>query len=794
MVLLPTIFINKIELTQLPFQISAGMKSIIGKELITDPNTAIFELVKNSYDANASKVTIIFENILPGKKQQSRLLVIDDGDGMSLDEIQKKWLFAGFSEKKIDEDEDEATIQKQFDEKIERNERIFAGAKGIGRFSADRLGNTLIMYTKKEKESTIHQLKIDWKKFKDQKKHFQKITAEYINIKKIPIEHNVFKDFKKGTILEISPIEDEWDRKKLVKLKQFLQRLINPNQIEGVNHFKIFMEVKELAGEDYKLKYAEKRMREKHSEKFLKDDKEFEKIQKAARDVVTGRIKNIVFEKLEIKTTQIKCIITKEKIITTIIDKGDFVFEVEEENLFKPLKNIKIYIFYLNKEAKSTFTKIMGVKPFHFGSIFLYKNGFRIQPFGDVKDDWLNLEAEKGQGYGRNLSRREVIGRVEVSGPQIEFKEASSRDKGVVATKQFELLLEVMKTKALKWLTRYVVEGIDWSRPIDDEKKKTDEEIVRNSVELIAKLLRTVKDPEKSIKFNPELLNIFKEKEIDHFSDLVTNVEVLLESVKSSTDKENFDKKIAKMKQFAGHMEYTMKSYEEDIETKTKEILFLKKSLSPDREIIEDYHHTIGIATGYIDSYIREINRKIREGSSLKEIIPLIDKISNQNQKVKSLVSLVSRSNINLKTKDIRKDIVEYIKQYYEDIIKLSIKRIRFEFQNDHITYIMKFKPLEISMVLDNFLSNSVKANASLIKIRFEKKDNQLRILVGDNGKGIKKENEKLIFKRGFTTTSGSGIGMNHVKNTIEEYDGTIKYLGNDIEKLGKGACFEVVL
>ena len=378
MVLLPTIFINKIELRQLPFQISAGMKSIIGKELITDPNTAIFELVKNSYDANASKVTIIFENILPGKKQQSRLLVIDDGDGMSFDEIQKKWLFAGFSEKKIDEDEDEATIQKQFDEKIERNERIFAGAKGIGRFSADRLGNTLIMYTKKEKESTIHQLKIDWKKFKDQKKHFQKITAEYINIKKIPIEHNVFKDFKKGTILEISPIEDEWDRKKLVKLKQFLQRLINPNQIEGVDHFKIFMEVKELAGEDYKLKYAEKRMREKHSEKFLKDDKEFEKIQKAARDVVTGRIENIVFEKLEIKTTQIKCIITKEKIITTIIDKGDFVFEVEEENLFKPLKNIKIYIFYLNKEAKSTFTKIMGVKPFHFGSIFLYKNGFRI--------------------------------------------------------------------------------------------------------------------------------------------------------------------------------------------------------------------------------------------------------------------------------------------------------------------------------------------------------------------------------------------------------------------------------
>ena len=51
-----------------------------------------------------------------------------------------------------------------------------------------------------------------------------------------------------------------------------------------------------------------------------------------------------------------------------------------------------------------------------------------------------------------------------------------------------------------------------------------------------------------------------------------------------------------------------------------------------------------------------------------------------------------------------------------------------------------------------------------------------------------------MIFKRGFTTTNGSGIGMNHVKTTVEEYDGTVKFLGNDMEKLGKGACFEVIL
>ena len=363
-----------IEMTQLHFQTSAGMKSIIGKELITDANTAIFELVKNSYDANANKVTIIFENILPEKRTQSRLLIIDDGDGMSLEDIEKKWLFAGFSEKKIDEDTDEEEILKQFEEKINRKERIFAGAKGIGRFSADRLGKSLVMYTKKENEKSINQLNIDWNKFKDQNKKFQKITAEHQYINQIPIEHKVLDNFNKGTILEITPLEDEWDRKKLVKLKQFLQRLINPNQVEGASHFRIFMEVEELAGEDVKLKYEEKRWHEKHSEKFLKVSKEFEKVQAAAREIVNEEIKNIVFEKLGIKTTQILCDISSEIIKTKIIDKGNFVFEVEEENAFKPLKDIKIHIFYLNKEAKSTFTRIMGVKPYHFGSIFLYKN------------------------------------------------------------------------------------------------------------------------------------------------------------------------------------------------------------------------------------------------------------------------------------------------------------------------------------------------------------------------------------------------------------------------------------
>ena len=76
----------------LKFRISSALKDLVGKELITSDNVAIFELVKNAYDAYATKVIISFLD--------DKIIIADNGRGMTFDEIQKKWLFVGFSEKK----------------------------------------------------------------------------------------------------------------------------------------------------------------------------------------------------------------------------------------------------------------------------------------------------------------------------------------------------------------------------------------------------------------------------------------------------------------------------------------------------------------------------------------------------------------------------------------------------------------------------------------------------------------------------------------------------------------------
>lgn len=746
------------------FRISSGLKDIIGKELITNDRIAIFELIKNSYDANAKKVTAVFQNIKePGKTNSSKILIIDNGDGMSETDLKGKWLFVGYSDKKYFEQE----LKKDYRHKI-KNKRFFAGAKGVGRFSCDRLGSKLKIYTKKEGESKIHHLEVDWTKFEeDQKKEFQTITVKYSTLNKIDIEDCSFKDFKKGTILEISSLNDKWDKDKLLELKKYLQRLINPSQEDGEQEFKINLEAKEYQKEDEKVK----------------KDEEY--------NLVNGPVKNIVFEKLGIKTTQIKSSISNGKIKTELIDKGKFIFSLEEKNDYQDLDNITINIFYLNQAAKNSFSRLMGVEPKNYGSIFLYKNKFRIHPYGDEGDDWLGLEQRKAQGYARYLANRELMGRVELHGSQPHFNEVSSRAGGVIVTEAYKRLQDYFKEKILRRLEKYVVEGIDWDKE-EIEKQKAPEQVKRDSLSLIQKLAGQIKDPEKNIQFSPDLLTVLKDKQIENLPQVIKNVESLKKYVKTPEEKDYIEKQLKSVKIATRNLELEKSEKEKELEAKKKESLFLGKAISTDKEVIVNLNHTIENSTQTIKEIIIDINKKIQTNSPISDIVHFVDELSMENEKIKVLAGIVSVANFNTKVELIKADIVVYIKEYLEKIVKADI--LKFRFYNDQGEYATRFRPLEVSIVLDNFISNAKKAGASSISLRFKVADKHLHIQIADNGKGIDSKISKNIFNRGFTTTKGSGIGLHYVKTILENMKGSVKFMGNDFEDLGRGACFEVTL
>jgi HSP90 family molecular chaperone len=116
------------------FRISSHLKDIIGRDLVTNEFVALFELVKNSFDAQATSVNIEFN------PQERTIAVVDNGWGMTTADIRSKWLFVAYSEKASSDSGD-------YRDKI-RPAGGFAGSKGIGRFACDTLGTKLDLYSR----------------------------------------------------------------------------------------------------------------------------------------------------------------------------------------------------------------------------------------------------------------------------------------------------------------------------------------------------------------------------------------------------------------------------------------------------------------------------------------------------------------------------------------------------------------------------------------------------------------------------------------------------------------------
>lgn len=738
----------------IPFRISSGLKDIIGKELITDDDIAIFELVKNAYDAGAKSVKIIFDNVIK-QDRYSKIIIIDDGKGMSKEDIVEKWLFVGFSEKKIKD-------EKDFRDKI-KSKRIFAGAKGIGRFSSDRLGRFLNLYTKKSNEHFIHMLELDWKEFeKNQKDDFQTINTSYSQIVKLPKELNVKNDFRHGAILELSSLHNKWDREKLLKLKRYLQRLINPSSDQGNQDFSIEIIAPEFKQEDRK--------------------------QKNDNDKINGIIKNFVFEKLGIKTTQISSEINDGFIITKLIDKGNLVVEFKEENPFRLLDGIKMNLFYLNTESKTLFTRIMGVQPVRYGSIFLYRNGFRVYSYGDEGNDWLELEKRKLQGFKRFLSARELMGRIEILGMQPGFQELSSRSEGLLRNQSYFQLIDYFKEKVLRRLERYVVEGIGW-----DQGVLSQEEYEENSTETVLKIIG--KEGLKDFRFGKNFLEVLRDRKHRQIPEIIKNVETLKKYIKSKDERKHVEKQFSRLKTATKTLSKEREVYKQKYQITKKENLFLNKTLSSDTDAMINLVHSVSTASQTIEKELGKINDKIKVSSAIDDITEFVDQIGIANQKILRISKIITSAQFEVLSDSIHANLVQYITEYLNIGSDKDSHRIDIRMINEEIQHLIDFPPIEISLIFDNFLSNSGKADATLLTVLFEKEGKKLRILVGDNGHGVSDIAKENLFTRSYSTTkSGTGLGLYYNKKMIESIKGTLKFLGNDFPEMGRGACFEVVL
>lgn len=516
----------------LSFDIKTGMKNIIGRDLITDDFIAIYELVKNSYDAYADYVKIAIK--------KDEIIISDNGKGMSKDDLIKKWFAVAYSAKKDNTEDDNLKRDSHLNNLKSR--RFYAGAKGVGRFSCDRLGGELELITSKVTTNQSFRVDVDWGAFeKDAQQSFGSIKVPFTEIK----QEDIFpKSSVNGTILKIKKLNSTWDTEKLLELRRSLEKLINPFSKDS----SFTIEIEALDFIDF----------DRNSNSNLK---------------INGIIDNSILKVLDLKTTQIDLVLKNKNITTKIIDRGTLIYHIEEPNRFYPIiDDLEVNLYFLNRSAKINFGKLMDIEPKNYGSVFLFKNGFRVQPYGDLGDDSWGLDIRKQQGYNRFLGTRDLFGKVDLITENFsEFKEVSSRAGGLVETSGKKLLFEIFEKKAFLRLERYVV-GVLWGEGFKKRNYFLDEKIADDyRVELSAdkdkdifedalsnlgskidfvNLIKTLSDDKdiKIVEYNKDLVNLVNEQldivQPKFISDLEkiaekTNDKELLTQVKLTEDNFN---------------------------------------------------------------------------------------------------------------------------------------------------------------------------------------------------------------------------------------------------------------
>lgn len=789
---------------QLQFRVSAELKNILGRDLITSDNIAVLELVKNSYDAHATKVEITFGN--------DSIVIADNGKGMSAADISDKWLFIAYSAKS------DGTEDDNYRSKIRRD---FAGAKGIGRLSCDRLARYLTMNTVSEETDTLEILKVDWAKFENRQKE---------NIDTIPVEHEstngnyVFPDNSShGTSLSFTGLHGKWGVDEIFGLRKSLEKMIAP--LAGADDFQIEVIAPNFTEYDNQLRTQINGAREHYDDL---SDQERTQVARWENSILNGPIRNSISDVLKIKTTQIESKLHDGKIVTRLSDRGVLMYEIEEDNKYSKLEEASVDLYYLNRAAKYNFSLLMGMTPVNYGNVFLFRNGFRIMPYGEYDDDSWGLNQRSQQGYNRNLSTRDLFGRVDVHSDDVNmFKEVSSRDGGLIdseETRQLHAYFDAVERR----LERYV-SGVLWGEAFLRNDYFRSERLAQEAREDIRKD-KDSDNPDdvfKNIGSRVDFLQLVKSLVNDNsitihyynssLADILSNAtetEMLnagfLDDVRKVAERTNDETLQASIAAFERRLAELQRSKEE-AEKKNVELEAIQKELQKELDAqqqrsqylistrnltqeVQDINHAISINSTELVNLISNLSGGVSSGSySQQRVLEKLREASFYVNKIKQLSMLITKADIvSLKNKQ-SVDVMEYVQEYVSNFKST----LDFHVDKGGLPVVRRMLSLlDIAIVLDNLISNSKKNGAKNVGVFFAMEGGRLILDFSDNGYGVDLDmyTPESIFNEGVTNKSGgSGIGLSTIRFTMEnKLNGSVVFLGNGLHGM-KGATFRLV-
>ncbi len=394
-------------------QAKSHILSLLGDELIGSDSLAIFELVKNAYDADAENVTITFFDLNTPKQ---KILIEDNGHGMSTKIIQDVWLTIGTDFKRGKNRKE----SKKF-------KRISFGNKGVGRLAVHKLAKIITLETQAEGEMFLNRLTIDWQKLINSEEYIQDLEVDIENIGKSFFQNG------HGTKIILSKLtNDKWNRKALRDLVRKIESIKNP--FAEFPNFKVDIKCNDVHEEWIKDI--------KSSIEILKDslyqfDFEIDFWRNEKNEILENDLAEFRWgynfnppSELKLSSAPIfKKNKSNNKINSNQFNIGELYKEIDgEENYSKYLRNkdiknigaIKGKFYVFNQSSALLKPKFGGqinaVKEYikENCGVKLFRDDIRVYNYGESFDDWLGLDLDKIQRTGDHFGKKVTLGFVEL--------------------------------------------------------------------------------------------------------------------------------------------------------------------------------------------------------------------------------------------------------------------------------------------------------------------------------------------------------------------------------------------
>lgn len=445
---------------EVPFTISARTAKLIGLENFANAEGAVVELVKNSYDADAELCVVIAD--IRKSQQDSKIFILDNGSGMSEETILRHWMTIG-------------TDDKLVNAQTSGKRRVKSGAKGIGRFALNRLGVNAEMITFTDTDHSMgYKWVVDWSKF-DRADVLSDITAtvsecsreeaidlfKSYGLEKLPIADKLcFNDFH-GTVLCISHLRDKWNEDELNSLMRNLEMLV-PEHLKSA--FSIYLY--NLAN----LSWGGEINATDYSDYDYKIDATFDGV-RTINVIIERNELNVslletkyanVFNRQAMQSSPYRIVDFKSRTIEKQVQINETVSS-ELLNSVGPFT----FTFYFIKNTNSDDRDRDGLKKYpynqidsvarknwleRFGGVRIFRDEFRVRPYGENGNDWLDLgrrQAQSPGGVGQKLGGyrirpNQISGVVSISRiTNKAFEDKSSRE-GIQENDAFQLLKNLL--------------------------------------------------------------------------------------------------------------------------------------------------------------------------------------------------------------------------------------------------------------------------------------------------------------------------------------------------------------